>query len=370
MRVVFSAPLKSPDHPDPSGDREMARLLVAALEAAGASVEIPCRIRMLDRLGDATLTKRLAAEAVAVAEIYLDACRNRPPQDRPRQVFCYHLHYKAPDVFGPRVAAGLGVPYCVAEGSRAPKRAQGPWAAGHRLAEAALDAASTVFIMNPRDREVLERQRPAGQRLVDLPPFLDAAAWPTLAATRRGAVPLRLLVVAMMRAGDKLASYRLLAEALARLSPEGWVLDVVGDGPARSEVDAALAPFGHRVTRHGLVHDRNRLAALYAGADLLVWPAVNEAFGMVFLEAALQGCPAVAGRFGGVPGVVADGDSGVLVPGGDPAAFAAAIAALIAAPQRLQVLSAGARRLAASRDLVGAAAILRDALGLPGAVPA
>lgn len=370
MRVVFSAPLKSPDHPDPSGDREVARLLVAALQAAGASVEIPCRIRMLDRHGDATLTERLAAEATAAAEHYLDDCRCRPPQERPRQVFCYHLHYKAPDVFGPRVAAGLGVPYCVAEGSRAPKRAQGPWATGHALAETALDAASTVFVMNPRDREVLERLRPLGQRHVDLPPFLDATAWPALQATRRGEVPLRLLTVAMMREGDKLASYRGLADALARLPPDCWTLDVVGDGPARGEVDAALAPFGHRVIRHGLVQDRSRLATLYAAADLLVWPAVNEAFGMVFLEAALQGCPAVAGRYGGVPGVVADGDSGMLVPGGDPAAFAAAIATLIAAPQRLPVLSAGARRLAASRGLAGAAAILRDALGLPGALPA
>ncbi|MFZ4532022.1 MAG: glycosyltransferase, partial [Alsobacter sp.] len=189
-------------------------------------------------------------------------------------------------------------------------------------------------------------------------------------ATRRGAVPLRLLIVAMMRAGDKLASYRELADALARLPADGWMLDVAGDGPARSAVDAALAPFGHRVTRHGLVQDRNQLAALYAAADLLVWPAVNEAFGMVFLEAALQGCPAVAGRYGGVPGVVVDGDSGVLVPGGDPAAFAAAIAALITAPQRLPILSAGARRLAASRGLAGAATILRDALGLPGVLPA
>jgi glycosyltransferase involved in cell wall biosynthesis len=370
MRVVFSAPLKPPDHPDPSGDREVARLLVAALQAAGATVEIPCRIRMLDRHGEAALTERLAAEAMVAAEQYLDECRSRPPQERPGQVFCYHLHYKAPDLFGPRVAAGLGVPYCVAEGSRAPKRAQGPWAAGHRLAEAALDAASTVFVMNPRDREVLERLRPAGQRLVDLPPFLDAAAWPAVEATRRGKAPLRLLAVAMMREGDKLASYRLLAAALALLPPDGWTLDVVGDGPARSAVDAALAPFGHRVTRHGLVRDRSRLAALYARADLLVWPAVNEAFGMVFLEAALQGCPAVAGRYGGVPGVVLDGDSGVLVPGGDPAAFAAAIAALIAEPNRLAALSAGARRLAASRGLAGAAAILRDALGLPGALPA
>lgn len=360
MTIAFLAPLKSPEHPEPSGDREMARLLIRALETAGHPVEIASRLRMLDRTGAAT--PGLAARARAEADAYVAAVQKRPPAERPRAVFSYHVFYKAPDVAGPRIAAALGVPYVVAEGSRAPKRAGGPWDAGHRLAEAALDVASAVLILNERDRPMLERSRPAGQRLVALPPFVDASAWPALArrpASSHGE-PLRLLCVAMMRPGDKLASYRLLAEALAQVPGEGWRLDVVGDGAARAQVERLFAPFGERVRFAGRIEDRGELARHYAGADLLVWPAVNEAFGMVFLEAALQGCPALAGAFGGVPGVVRHGETGLLTAPGSVQAFAAALAALLADRAALQPLAAGALAFARTERSVAAAAGILD----------
>jgi glycosyltransferase involved in cell wall biosynthesis len=146
----------------------------------------------------------------------------------------------------------------------------------------------------------------------------------------------------MMRAGDKLASYRLLAEALSRAADVRWTLDVAGDGPARAEVEALLAPFGDRVTLRGVVSDRARLAQLYGEADLLVWPAVNEAYGMVFLEAALQGCPALAGRTGGVPGVVKHGETGFLVSNGDADAFAGELRRIAADRGRLENLRGNA----------------------------
>jgi glycosyltransferase involved in cell wall biosynthesis len=362
MNVLFLAPLKPPDHPEPSGDREMARLLVRALEGAGAAVRLGSRLRMLDRRGDAALMQGLAAEARQEAERLAEEFAAGPARLRPDLVFTYHVHYKAPDVAGPLLARSLGVPYVVAEGSRAPKRAGGPWAEGHRLAEAALDAADLVLVMNGRDRPVLEAARPPGQRLADLLPFVDADAWPDERARRRPAgQPLRLLTVAMMRKGDKLASYRIMAEALGRLAPGGWTLDVVGDGPAGEEVRALFSAFGEAVRWRGRVADRATLARLYAEADLLAWPAVNEAYGMVFLEAALQGCPALAGRFGGVPGVVLDGETGRLVPGGDAGAFAEALAAFVAETDALGPLGRGAARFAredrtlaqASRTLAG-----------------
>ena len=50
-----------------------------------------------------------------------------------------------PDWIWPRVAGALRLPYVVAEGSRAPKRASGPWALGHAGAEAALDRADLLL---------------------------------------------------------------------------------------------------------------------------------------------------------------------------------------------------------------------------------
>ncbi len=71
------------------------------------------------------------------------------------------------------------------------------------------------------------------------------------------------------------------------------------------------------------------LPALYAAADLYLWPAINEAYGMAFLEAQAAGLPVVAGRTGGVPAVVADGVTGVLTPIGDATSFADAVARLL-----------------------------------------
>ncbi|WP_199699383.1 glycosyltransferase family 4 protein [Oleomonas cavernae] len=275
---------------------------------------------------------------MALADAYLA----RPPAERPRLWFTYHVYYKAPDLIGPVVARRLGIPYLVAEGSRSPKRAAGPWARGHAQAEAALDAARVILVLNERDRPALAAAQPASQRLVPFPPFLDPAVWP--AAPREAtAGPLRLLTVAMMRAGDKRASYDLLAQALELAADLPWTLDIVGDGPARAAVEARFSGLGDRVRWHGLVTDRAVLGSYYAGADLLVWPAVNEAFGMIFLEAALHGCPALAGDFGGVRGVVRPGETGVIVAPGDASALAAALVDL-AQPGRLAPLSAAARR--------------------------
>ena len=76
------------------------------------------------------------------------------------------------------------------------------------------------------------RLRPPGQAIVSFPPFVDAGAWPDALRAPRPGGPARLLAVAMMRGGDKLASYRLLAEALARCADRPWRLDIAGDGDA------------------------------------------------------------------------------------------------------------------------------------------
>ncbi|SFU94767.1 Glycosyltransferase involved in cell wall bisynthesis [Methylobacterium sp. 174MFSha1.1] len=354
-RVAFYAPLKAIDHPVPSGERTMARLLLLALAVAGFAPEVASTLRTRDP--DGSRHPALRAASLAEAERLIAAYRADPPA----LWFTYHVYYKAPDWIGPAVSRALGIPYVVAEGSRAPRRASGPHALGHVGAEAALDAADLILVMNRRDRPALEAARPGPQVLADLPPFLDPTEWP-LAGAERTPGPLRLLAVAMMREGDKLASYRLLAEALMQLGNRPWTLDVAGDGPAADEVAALLAPFGDRVRRHGAV-DATGLSALYGAADLLVWPAVNEAYGMALLEAQAHGCPVAAGGYGGVADVVQDGVTGRVTPPGDAAALAAAINDLAAAPDRLAAMRIAALAFARTeRGLDGAAARLRAAL--------
>ncbi|WP_231851714.1 D-inositol-3-phosphate glycosyltransferase [Modestobacter italicus] len=84
-----------------------------------------------------------------------------------------------------------------------------------------------------------------------------------------------------------------------------------------------------------------RLADHYRAADVTVVPSHNESFGLVALEAQACGTPVVAAAVGGLCTAVDDGVSGLLVPGRDPADYAAAIRRVMV---RRQLLGAGARR--------------------------
>lgn len=362
--IAFYAPLKSPNHPAPSGDRTMARLFLKALERAGARPVLASELRTLDKVGDASVQAQMRQRSAAEADRLVARWTALPAAEQPRLWFTYHSYYKAPDWIGPAVARALGIPYVIAEASRAGKRAQGPWSLGHAGAEAAADRAGAIFVMTAADRAALERLKPPDQDLVDCPPFLDLDAWPAVVRPdRTSACPRRLLTVAMMRAGDKLSSYGLLAEALGRLEAELWALDIVGDGEARPDVEALFAGCRDRVRFHGQIDDRKTLASLYAGADLLLWPAVNEAYGLVLLEAQAQGCPVVAARYGGVDSVVRDGETGLLTRPGEVEEFARAVAELLRDGDRRHRLGEAARRFVReTRDLGAAAERIRVTL--------
>lgn len=362
MRIAFYAPLKPPDHAVPSGDRRVARLLLDALRLAGHRPFVASRLRSYDRDGDPLRQGRLRDIGAREAERLLRRWRGAPAA-APELWLTYHLYYKAPDWLGSKVSAALGIPYAVAEASCAPKRAGGPWEIGHRAVEQALRRADLVLGLNPADREcVLPLLRDA-RRWVALSPFLDARGYPARPA-RTSSAPPRLIAVAMMRPGDKLASYRLLGAALGRLLDLDWSLDIVGDGDAREAVEDALAPLGRRIRYRGAL-DEAGIAAALAEADLFVWPAINEAFGMALLEAQASGLPVVAGASGGVHQIVADGETGLLVPPGDAAAFAAAVRHLIVDRDARAAMGAAARsKVARDHHLTAAAARLAAAIGL------
>jgi glycosyltransferase involved in cell wall biosynthesis len=166
-----------------------------------------------------------------------------------------------------------------------------------------------------------------------------------------------MLTAAMMRDDQKRESYLVLAEALAELQGD-WTLEIVGGGPAEDEIKAAFAPFGARVALLGIL-EPEALRARYADADLFVWPAVKEAWGMALLEAQAAGLPVVAGRSGGIPAILRDGTTGLLAPEGDATSFAAAIQSLAADRERLAAMGAAARaNVLAVHDLPGAARTL------------
>ncbi|WP_042703099.1 glycosyltransferase family 4 protein [Azospirillum sp. B506] len=335
-RIAFYAPLKPVDHPVPSGDRQMARLILRALETTG-TVEVASGLRVYDGAGDPAAQTRLTVAAAAESDRLLSLYAAEP--DRcPALWLSYHVYYKAPDLIGPVVARRLGIPYAVVEATRARKRLAGPWSAFAAAAETAIEAADLVLCVSARDRQAVEAYGPPGQRVAMLPPFLDLP--PAIHRGEPGSPP-RLLTVAMMRPGDKLASYRLLADALSLLTARPWTLAIVGDGPAAAEVAALFAPFGPRVTFHGACAPA-ALAVHYGSADLLVWPGLNEAFGMAYLEAQAHGVPVLAVDNAGTGTVIRDGVGGRLT-GPTRQDFAAALSALLADPPALHALGRSAR---------------------------
>ena len=375
MRIAAYAPLKPPDHPVPSGDRRVARLLDAALRLSGHDVEWAGTLRSRDGTGDPARQTRLAKIGGYLARRLVRRWRAGPAHERPDLWLTYHLYYKAPDHLGPAVAQALGIPYVVAEASVALKRAGGRWDIGHRAVLAALACADGVVSLNPGDAPGLESHLSPTVTRALLPPFLDARPYAAATAARdmhRDAWARRLkidtarpwlLAVAMQRAGDKQRSYEVLAQALGRLGGDDWQLVIVGDGPARAEVAAAFAPLGPRVVQAGQL-DEASLEGLMAASDLFVWPAINEAYGMAILEAQASGLPVVAGAGPGVAAIVDDGATGRLVPAGDADAFAAAVRGLLDdSGLREHFARQAAEKVARTHGLPGAATKLDAVLG-------
>ncbi len=134
-----------------------------------------------------------------------------------------------------------------------------------------------------------------------------------------------------------------LIEAAARVpDPEGMLRVVVaGDGPERAALERlAAARLGARALLLGRVPD---IGDVYAASDALALPSHMEGFGLVYVEAAFHGVPSIGARAGGVPDVVLDGETGLLVPPGDPDALAAAIACLRDDPELRRRLGEAAR---------------------------
>jgi glycosyltransferase involved in cell wall biosynthesis len=127
--------------------------------------------------------------------------------------------------------------------------------------------------------------------------------------------------------------HRDLIAALARLKTRHRVapfrLVVAGDGPERNALQslAQRAGIADAIRWLGYIENAERL---YGGADAAVLPSHSEGSPVALLEAAAYGLPIVATAVGGVPEILEDGESGLLVPPRDPDALAAALYVIVA----------------------------------------
>jgi glycosyltransferase involved in cell wall biosynthesis len=136
-----------------------------------------------------------------------------------------------------------------------------------------------------------------------------------------------------------------LAHALVALSDRGVAFraTLLGHGPEMPEVRRIVAPLADAVEFRTVVSHQD-LVDVFRSADLFVLPSRREGVGLlVCLESLSCGVPVLAGRAGGLPEIIHDGENGVLVQPEDPTALADAIQTLVGDPPKLAALAAGAR---------------------------
>jgi glycogen(starch) synthase len=122
-------------------------------------------------------------------------------------------------------------------------------------------------------------------------------------------------------------------------------MSIVGDGPARVQLQQQAMDLGldKAVTFVGWV-DPGQIPTFMKSATIVIMPSRwEEAFGLVALEAALMARPVVASRVGGLPEVVANRETGLLVPKDDSRALAVAVAFLLNHPERAIAMGAAGR---------------------------
>jgi glycosyltransferase involved in cell wall biosynthesis len=141
--------------------------------------------------------------------------------------------------------------------------------------------------------------------------------------------------------------FDVLVEALARLEHPAPDLLLAGDGTERSALAELAAARGIAPRVHFLgATDRATTLALLRGAAAVACPSRFEGLPLVCVEALAAGRPVVAAAVNGIPEVIRDGETGILVPPDNPGALAAALRRMIGLPEE------GARLAARGRALV------------------
>jgi L-malate glycosyltransferase len=157
-------------------------------------------------------------------------------------------------------------------------------------------------------------------------------------------LPAGATVVVSVAAFTPVKDHETQIAAFSRLLREHPDVDLrlvmVGLGPEEERIHALAAPLGDRVRFTG---HRGDIPEVLRGSDLFLQTSLTEGFSNSILQAMAVGLPVVATRVGGNPELVHEG-CGLLVPPRDPDAVAAALASLVAAPERRREMGEAARR--------------------------
>lgn len=217
-------------------------------------------------------------------------------------------------------------------------------------------ARADAFIANSTElREELIRAGFPAERIVRVPNGVDLNHFRpdpvgrSPEGRRRLGLPAGPLLAFAGRLDPQKGLHTLLAAVQPLLAGDGETrLLVMGDGPQRPELEQAVrrASLSARILFRGLVRD---VAPYLRACDIFVFPSVGEGMPNALLEALASGLPCVASAIGGCTDIVTDGETGLLVPPGDAAAFRGALERLLQSPELRERLGAAARASVVSR---------------------
>lgn len=187
-----------------------------------------------------------------------------------------------------------------------------------------------------------------------------------IALRRELGVPEGAPLIGAVGALEARKGFPVLLDAFQTLTDKRAYLVIIGADAEPEEAAALRRLAGSRVLLPGYIPRAWRFAAAF---DVCVMPSLrSESFGMSALDAMWAGKPVVASRTGGLPEVVADGETGIIVPPGDPVALTGALRELLGSPEKARRMGeAGRRRAEALFTSARMAAEYREVL-LPKAV--
>lgn len=278
-----------------------------------------------------------------------------------------HTHLATADVLGGLAARSLGIPVVSTVHLIAAAVSDDPGLRGHvkreltMLARAALDQ-RVLTVSDAARRAYVARSRFRAHRVVTVrngivPPRPSRTRSDVRAELGLSDTAVVATMVTVLRAGKGHAVALEAVSRLRRLHPE-LVLLVLGDGPSRLEIERLAAPLGDHVVLTG---HRNDVLDLLGASDIVLHPTEMDAFPTSLLEAAAAGVPAVATAVGGIPEIVDDGRTGLLLPAPTADAIERTLTRLLDDPNLRAALGAAAReRFAAEFSAEGWALRLRE----------
>jgi glycosyltransferase involved in cell wall biosynthesis len=162
--------------------------------------------------------------------------------------------------------------------------------------------------------------------------------------------PLRFLAVGRLTEQKNLGFALDAMKRLRSRTTRPFLLEVVGDGPSRTELvgQAAGLGIGERILWHPWC-DQTRLRAMYQNAHCFLNPSLYEGMPNTVLEAMACALPVIASDIEGNRDLVRDGETGILVPLGDVGRLSEALYAAMRSPQRSRAMGVEGRRRVAGQ---------------------